>query len=74
MRILDITVHQPFMGTLFNYGHLVFESAAQDQGLREIKYVDDPFTIEHTIEQVIQRSGVRPVAVPHAVVIEDDGT
>jgi len=52
----------------------VFESAAQDQGLREIKYVDDPFTIEHTIEQVIQRSGVRPVAVRHAVVIEDDGT
>ena len=74
MRILDITVHQPFLGTLFNYGHLVFESAAQDQGLREIKYVDDPFTIEHTIEQVIQRSGVRPVAVRQAVVVEDDGT
>jgi uncharacterized membrane protein YdbT with pleckstrin-like domain len=74
MRILDITVHQPFLGTLFNYGHLVFESAAQDQGLREIRYVDDPFTIEHTIEQVIQRSGVRPVAVRQAVVIADDGT
>lgn len=74
MRILDITVHQPFLGTLFNYGHLVFESAAQDQGLRDIKYVDDPFTIEHTIEQVIQRSGVRPVAVRHAAVVEDDGT
>lgn len=73
MRILDITVHQPFLGTLFNFGHLVFESAAQDQGLREIKYVDDPFTIEHTIEQVIQRSGVRPVAVRQAVA-EDDGT
>jgi hypothetical protein len=74
MRILDITVHQPFLGTLFNYGHLVFESAAQDQGLRDIKYVDDPFTIEHTIEQVIQRSGVRPGAVRHAAVVEDDGT
>lgn len=73
MRILDITVHQPFLGTLFNFGHLVFESAAQDQGLREIKYVDDPFTIEHTIEQVIQRSGVRPAAVRQAVA-EDDGT
>lgn len=72
MRILDITVHQPFLGTLFNYGHLVFESAAQDQGLRDIKYVDDPFTMEHTIEQVIQRSGVRPVAVRHTS--EDDGT
>jgi hypothetical protein len=42
--------------------------------LREIRYVDDPFTIEHTIEQVIQRSGVRPGAVRQAVVIEDDGT
>jgi hypothetical protein len=73
MRILDITVHQPFLGTLFNYGHLVFESAAQDQGLRDIRYVDDPFTMEHTIEQVIQRSGVRPAAVRHAPV-EDDGT
>ena len=72
MRILDITVHQPFLGTLFNYGHLVFESAAQDQGLRDIKYVDDPFTMEHTIEQVIQRSGVRPIAVRRQV--EDDGT
>ena len=72
MRILDITVHQPFLGTIFNYGHLVFESAAQDQGLRDIKYVDDPFTMEHTIEQVIQRSGVRPIAVRRQV--EDDGT
>ncbi len=70
-RILDITVHQPFLGTLFNYGHLVFESAAQDQGLRDIRYVDDPFTMEHTIEQVIQRSGVRPIAVRH---FQDDGT
>jgi len=72
-RILDITVHQPFLGTVFNFGHLVFESAAQDQGLREIRYVDDPFTMEHTIEQVIQRSGVRPVAVRQAP-LEDDGT
>src|SRR5665647_2989055 len=74
LMMLDITIHQPFLGTVFNYGHLVFESAAQDQGLREIRYVDDPFTIEHTIEQVIQRSGVRPVAVRRAVVVEDDGT
>lgn len=73
MRILDITVHQPFLGTIFNYGHLVFESAAQDQGLRDIKYVDDPFTMEHTIEQVIQRSGVRPRAT-RQVPLEDDGT
>ncbi|MBI4901649.1 MAG: PH domain-containing protein [Actinobacteria bacterium] len=74
MRILDITVHQPFLGTLFNFGHLVFESAAQDQGLRDIKYVDDPFTMEHVIEPVIQRSGVRPIAVRRAATTEDDGT
>ncbi len=74
MRILDITVHQPFLGTLFNYGHLVFESAAQDQGCARSSTSTTRSRSRHTIEQVIQRSGVRPVAVRHAVVVEDDGT
>ena len=36
-RILDITVDRPLVGRIFGYGHFVFESAAQDQGLRDIR-------------------------------------
>ena len=38
-RILDITVKSPWTGHMLNYGHFVFESAAQVQGLNEIRYV-----------------------------------
>ena len=38
-RILDITVKKPWIGHVLNYGHFVFESAAQVQGLNEIRYV-----------------------------------
>lgn len=58
-RILDISVEQPFMGHLLGYGHFVFESAAQDQGLREIRFVGDPERRDLTIQRVIQRSGIR---------------
>ena len=58
-RILDIAVHKPFVGRIFNYGHFVFESAAQDQGLRDIRYVGRPDERDLTIQRVIQRSGVR---------------
>ena len=58
-RILDITVNKPFIGQLFGYGHFVFESAAQDQGLRDIRYVARPDERDLTIQRVIQRSGAR---------------
>jgi uncharacterized membrane protein YdbT with pleckstrin-like domain len=58
-RILDITVDQPFLGRIFGYGHFVFESAAQEQGLREIRYIGDPSGRDLTIQRVIQRSGLR---------------
>ena len=41
-RILDITVKKPLQGRLLGYGHFVFESAAQEQGLRDIRYVGAP--------------------------------
>lgn len=59
-RILDITVNKPFIGQIFGYGHFVFESAAQDQGLRDIRYVGRPDERDLTIQRVIQRSGARP--------------
>lgn len=59
-RILDITVDKPLLGQLLGYGHFVFESAAQAQGLREIRYVARPDERDLTIQRVIQRSGARP--------------
>jgi hypothetical protein len=63
-RILDISVHKPFVGRIFGYGHFVFESAAQDQGLREIKFVGSPNERGATIQRVIQRSGLRGPSRP----------
>jgi membrane protein YdbS with pleckstrin-like domain len=61
-RILDITVDKPLLGRVFGYGHFVFESAAQDQGLRDIRYVGDPDARDLTIQTVIQRAGLRASA------------
>ncbi|MGH3385123.1 MAG: PH domain-containing protein [Nocardioidaceae bacterium] len=58
-RILDITVEKPLAGRMIGYGHFVFESAAQEQGLREIRYIGDPDERDLTIQRVIQRSGLR---------------
>ena len=58
-RILDITVNKPFAGRILGYGHFVFESAAQEQGLRDIRAIGDPNSRGLTIQRVIQRSGLR---------------
>jgi hypothetical protein len=58
-RILDISVHKPIVGRVFGFGHFVFESAAQEQGLREIRFVGDPDERGLTIQRVIQRAGLR---------------
>ncbi|MFW6775539.1 PH domain-containing protein [Nocardioides sp. CPCC 205120] len=58
-RILDITVKKPLVGRVLGYGHFVFESAAQAQGLREIRYVGRPDQRDLSIQRVVQRSGVR---------------
>ncbi|HEX5860826.1 MAG TPA: PH domain-containing protein [Nocardioides sp.] len=58
-RILDITVIKPFQGRILGFGHFVFESAAQEQGLREIRYVGRPDERDLAIQRVVQRSGLR---------------
>jgi Bacterial PH domain len=58
-RILDITVIKPFHGRLLGFGHFVFESAAQEQGLRDIRYVGRPDERDLAIQRVVQRSGLR---------------
>lgn len=58
-RILDITVQKPLIGRMVGYGHFIFESAAQAQGLREIRYIGDPDARDLTIQRVVQRAGLR---------------
>jgi uncharacterized membrane protein YdbT with pleckstrin-like domain len=58
-RILDITVAKPLHGRLLGFGHFVFESAAQEQGLRDIRYVGRPDERDLAIQRVVQRSGLR---------------
>lgn len=58
-RILDISVRQTVLGQVLGYGHFVFESAAQEQGLREIRFVPRVEEYHMLIEQTIQRAGLR---------------
>ncbi|MDP3893370.1 PH domain-containing protein [Nocardioides sp.] len=58
-RILDITVRKPLQGRLLGYGHFVFESAAQEQGLRDIRFIGRPYQRDLAIQRVVQRSGLR---------------
>jgi hypothetical protein len=46
-------------GRLLGYGHFTFESAAQDQGLRDIRFVGDPDARDLAIQRVVQRAGLR---------------
>jgi hypothetical protein len=59
-RILDITVTKPLQGRQLGYGHFVFESAAQEQGLRDIRYVARPDERDLAIQRVVARAGLRP--------------
>ena len=43
----------------FGFGHFVFESAAQEQGLRDIRYVGRPDERDLAIQRVVQWSGLR---------------
>jgi hypothetical protein len=71
-RILDITLQKPIIGRFLGYGHFVFESAAQDQGFREIRFVSRPDDRDLTIQRVIQRTGLRASASVDVVQGDDD--
>jgi Bacterial PH domain len=64
-RILDITVDQPFLGLLLGFGHFTFESAAQEQGLRDIRYVAKPLDRDLVIQRHVQMSGLRGPRIEH---------
>ena len=63
-RILDITVSKPVLGRMLGYGHFCFESAAQEQGLRDIRFVGRPTERDHMIQKVVQRAGLRGPGLP----------
>jgi hypothetical protein len=42
VRVLDITVDRPFWLRALGCGHLVLENAAQEQGLRDVRYIPQP--------------------------------
>jgi len=69
-RILDITVKKPLVGRVFNYGHFVFESAAQVQGLSEVRFVRDVDARDRILQETMQRAGLRATAPQ----LGDDGT
>lgn len=52
-RILDITAKTPLPGRFLGYGHFVFESAAQIQGLNEITYVPNVDWAEDVLRMAI---------------------
>jgi len=58
-RILDITVRRPLLGRLLGYGHFAFESAARDQGVRDVRFVGRPYERDLAIQRVVQRAGLR---------------
>lgn len=58
-RILDITVVKPLTGRVLGYGHFKFESAAEAQGLRDIRFVGRPDDRDLAIQRVVQRAGLR---------------
>lgn len=59
-RIVDFTMEQPLSGQLMGYGHFIFENAAQDQGLREIRYIRDVIDLNEIIQTLVFRAGGGP--------------
>jgi uncharacterized membrane protein YdbT with pleckstrin-like domain len=58
-RVLDITLDKPVAGRIFGYGHFVFESAAQEQGLREIRNIGNPDDLNRIIQSQLIDQGLR---------------
>ena len=69
-RILDITVKKSWIGHLLGYGHFVFESAAQVQGLNVIRYVADIDEREDALRMIMAPESPMPEEDDET----DDGT
>lgn len=58
-RILDISLEKPALGRLLGFGHFCFESAAQDQGLREVTYVPRADARNRRILELVHEPALR---------------
>lgn len=63
-RVLDLTVDEPLWLRPLRCGHLTIETAAQEQGLREIRYVPHPDRFRRAIHAARQASGRSPQQPP----------
>jgi hypothetical protein len=50
-RLVDLTVHEPWLGRVLGFGHFTFESAAQRQGLASFRTVPDPLKLSLLIQR-----------------------
>ncbi len=72
-RVLDITVKKTVLGRMLGYGHFIFESAAQEQGLRVVRFVPHPDRLDLLIQEQVQQAGLRGRAgVTTATGLPDD--
>lgn len=74
-KVTDITVKVSWLGRIFRYGHMIFESAGQVQGLDEIRFVQDPKKKKRVL--LIAMRGDNPEALvlnPSEGNPNDDGT
>jgi hypothetical protein len=58
-KVVDLSVLTPLHGRVLGFGHFVFESAAQEQALHEIRYVPQIDQREKRIQEMITRAGLR---------------
>jgi hypothetical protein len=56
-RIVDYSIRESPFAKAVSYGHFVFESAAQEQALREIRYIPHPSECSARIQDVVQGVG-----------------
>jgi uncharacterized membrane protein YdbT with pleckstrin-like domain len=55
-RLLDITVDRPVLGAMLGYAHFTFESAAQTQGMKDVKFVPHATDYEKLILLHVHKS------------------
>ena len=73
-KVTDITVKQSALGRLFDYGHMIFESAGQVQGLDEIRYVQDPQKKKRVLLIALKGDNPDALVLNPAENNPDDGT
>ncbi len=59
VKVTDMSMKQSLLGTAFGYGQLVFESAGQEQAMRNVEFVPD---VKHTYRTILGQIFPQPFA------------